>query len=530
MNVLQYLRAGIACLMLGLAAVLGGCSTAGSMLVEVDVYKGPLGKEPELQYAELLAIFEEAIPLLEFHEGLAQSYWLERDCLGSRESGCALIGEVRKRIRSIRCEMSLFYAGFRRRQSVLLGNYEDFEGCPMTGQGTAVVVGDLNILNKNELYKKMAEEATKLATRLKVEAFYFAEAQIGAFPSQPQARYLLVGFVNLMSEMSNQIASRTDTLFKQVSRSVPGKELPLSDHLKDAGPTDFLHLFNWYQATLPDKLSYGEDKLTPDDRARLARRLFSDHYWTRINSVYAGGQGEVSMALIKDDIGNWNLKSFDNNPTELLAAYRNLSLAGIKAATSLASGSTSGLDMLSQFARGRVGSTETAVTSSARIDSMRARAVVDLEELKKVAGGDKAQGLKKAEIDAQQRFDQAASETNAQRSVARRAADNRTAKEQALARARQVSPSGLHVAENAAYDKAMEEDESARAQLASAQANEDQLRAALDAAQQKHRAFMADLFAQARKALEIHRRVIDGLKEMQGASPTLTPAAAVFRR
>lgn len=505
MNVLQYLRAGIACLMLGLAAVLGGCSTAGSMLVEVDVYKGPLGKEPELQYAELLAIFEEAIPLLEFHEGLAQSYWLERDCLGSRESGCALIGEVRKRIRSIRCEMSLFYAGFRRRQSVLLGNYEDFEGCPMTGQGTAVVVGNLNILNKNELYEKMAEEATKLATRLKVEAFYFAEAQIGAFPSQPRARYLLVGFVNLMSEMSNQIASRTDTLFKQVSRKVPGKELPLSDHLKDAGPTDFLHLFNWYQATLPDKLSYGEDKLTPDDRARLARRLFSDHYWTRINSVYAGGQGEVSMALIKDDIGNWNLKSFDNNPTELLAAYRQLTLAGIDGAIKLGKtistgGSAAGLDVLSQFARGRVGSAQTAATSSARIDSMRARAVSDLEALRDAADVEKspqARELADAEAGAQLRFNQVTERVSRLRVEFQRATSDHAQKKQAL---------------TDALDK------------------QEQAQVELTTAQQKRRAYMADLFAQARKALEIHRRVIDGLKEMQGASPTLTPAEAVFRR
>ena len=69
---------------------------------------------------------------------------------------------------------------------------------------------------------------------------------------------------------------------------------------------------------------------------RLAKRLFADHFWTKINEVHASGQGEVRMALIKDDIGNWNLKSFDNDPEQLLNAYRELTSAGIEAAIRLA--------------------------------------------------------------------------------------------------------------------------------------------------------------------------------------------------
>ena len=44
------------------------------------------------------------------------------------------------------------------------------------------------------------------------------------------------------------------------------------------------------------------------------------------------------MALIKDDIGNWNLKSFDSDPSKLLDAYKNAGLAAISAAAGLASG------------------------------------------------------------------------------------------------------------------------------------------------------------------------------------------------
>ena len=488
MSMLQYLRAGAFCLVAGFAAVLGGCSTAGSMLVEVDVYKGPLGKTKSVQLGEVAAIFQEAVPMLEFHEGLVGKY----DCTNNPDpSGCQLLGNITSRSASVRCDMVRFISSLVNTVPGLSVRPKDLESCSIAGNG-----------GSGKEMKQWAEDATRIATRLKVDAFYFAEAQIGMFPNDPVARYTLVGFINVMSELSNQIASRTDTLIKQADQKVEGKDLPLSDHLKDAGPTDFLYLFDWYQATLPDKLSEGDDKLLPPDRARLARRLFSDHYWTRINSVYASGQGKVGMALIKDDIGNWNLKSFDNDPTELLAAYRQLTLAGIEGAITLGKnistgGSAAGLDVLSQFARGRVGSAQAATASSARIDSMRARAVSDLEEVLAAAKSKEADELARAEAGAQLRLNDATARVSKLRVDLQRATGNHAQIQQAL-------------------DEALEKEVQAQAELSTAQ--------------QKHRAFMADLFAQARKALEIHRRVIDGLKEMQGASPTLTPAAAVIGR
>ena len=68
----------------------------------------------------------------------------------------------------------------------------------------------------------------------------------------------------------------------------------------------------------------------------MVEHLVADNYWSHINTVFAAGQGDVSMALVKDDVGNWNLKSFDNDPTDLLGAYKKVGLAAVGAITELA--------------------------------------------------------------------------------------------------------------------------------------------------------------------------------------------------
>ena len=44
------------------------------------------------------------------------------------------------------------------------------------------------------------------------------------------------------------------------------------------------------------------------------------------------------MAFIKDDIGNWDLKKFDNRPGELVDAYKKAGLAALQEVAKLASG------------------------------------------------------------------------------------------------------------------------------------------------------------------------------------------------
>ena len=72
------------------------------------------------------------------------------------------------------------------------------------------------------------------------------------------------------------------------------------------------------------------------DRVKIVDRLFADHFWSRINTVYASGKGEVSMAFVKDELGNWDLKNFDNAPGELLDSYMQLGTTLVKKAGELA--------------------------------------------------------------------------------------------------------------------------------------------------------------------------------------------------
>lgn len=505
--------AAAALLALSGCQAVGGLAAAGSMLVEVEVYKGPLGKSRTVQFGELAAVFDEADVLLGRFIVGGGAVAADLPDGTDKQQLVAAIG----RAVEIRAQVKAAFRdgqGSRKEGLVELNKAASIrlQQHQPPASVTAVVAADA-------VLAKATFEATRIATALKIEAFYWAESQIGGLPANARMRSLLVGYINLASELSNQIASRTDTLDKQLD-GVSGSQLALSDHLKDAGPTEFLHLYEWYDATLPDQQSWGPNRLTPQDRARLARRLFSDHYWTRINQVHASGQGEVRMALIKDDIGNWNLKSFDSDPEKLLDAYRKLSLAGleagIRAARTLASGNgTAGLDLASQFARGRLGSTDTATASSARIDALRARATADLESLKAMVDNE-APALKDKEAAALDELGKKQSVATARASAYKLATDARVEVERQVQSARLLNVSVPVLNKlDADLDESFKAEEARRIDFGKAQDDERQAQASFDAAQKKHRDFVRGVFADAKKAIEIHRRVIDGLKEIR---------------
>ena len=198
-----------------------------------------------------------------------------------------------------------------------------------------------------EDFRRILIKASNVATQLKAKAFLTAESQASfAFgnlfaPGDRRSRIAMTNFANWAAEYGNQIGARADTLLKQM-QVVPAdrRELPLSVYLRDTEPTDFMNLMVWNRAAAPaiweEMLLNPIHSLTSEettDRVRVIETLFADHNWSRINTVYASGQGETSIALIKDDIGNWNLKSFDTDPTELLNAYKGLTLAAVKVAT-----------------------------------------------------------------------------------------------------------------------------------------------------------------------------------------------------
>lgn len=483
--------------LLGLAGCqsIGALSTAASMLVEVDVYKGPLGSGKTIQLGELAAIFDQADHMLGLFVRDATAVCRDAQTdFADRQRLC----DAAARAQAIRGPLSRFPSDARLRElddaAAKVLEYQEkvrAEGSPAAAASAPGLPASEAAAAARKI-NRAAMEASRLATQLKVEAFYWSEVQIGRITRDSAARALLVGYVNLASELANQISARTVAIDKQLDQNVPGNALALSDHLKEAGPSDFLHLYDWYEATLPDPLNELPPRLSAPDRARLAKRLFSDHYWTRINQVHASGQGDVRMALIKDDIGNWNLKSFDNDAEQLLGAYRSLTLAGVEAGIRVAKevdsgGSAAGLDLVSRFARGRLGSTETATLSAQRIDAMRAGVAARLEKIRAEAAEDDAKEapLEKAAAD----------------SLAAREREKNVAQD-ALGKA---SPADRPAAQRRLED-ATEQEKTAAAKLSSAQS--------------QRREKMAVAFENAKRELEVHRRVIDSLKEFQVTTPS----------
>ena len=209
-----------------------------------------------------------------------------------------------------------------------------------------------------------------LGMRLKTKAFYWAEIHTALAPCCRDVRIAMAGFANLASELSNHLESRADALQWQLDEEygTDARELPLSLYLRDAQPTDFLNLYTWNRAAAPALLAdmvwhpwnaFSSDETA--DRVRVIERLFADHNWGKINTVYGSGQGDFAMALVKDDIGNWSLKSFEADPTKLVKAYTDLTLAALTKTRRKITGSDLPrpelLRLTGSLAAGRIGDT-----------------------------------------------------------------------------------------------------------------------------------------------------------------------------
>jgi len=243
-------------------------------------------------------------------------------------------------------------------------------------------------------YRTVLEGTSKLSAQLKAKALYWAETHASAAPGDRLVRNAMTNFANFASEYSNQLGSRADALLKQM-RPLPRDrhELPLSVMLRDTEPTDFVNLLVWNRAAAPAIIeemvlhpihAFTSEETT--DRVRVIERLFADYNWSKINTVFASGEGKTAIALIKDDIGNWNLKSFDSDPTELLNAYKDMTLAGIKAATAAITGGASGgalqsvLKTASNLTRGRI--SDGGAVGGLNIRALHKRTLLRLEKLK----------------------------------------------------------------------------------------------------------------------------------------------------
>lgn len=271
----------------------------------------------------------------------------------------------------------------------------------------------LNRINKSNI--TLTKKASYLANRLKSTAFYWGSYSIfSSLPSGP--RKIVTDFINMASQYANQIESRADALQKQLypdeGRSkIPRENMPLSVYLRDTQPTDFINLYTWNHA-VPiepfDIMAFHPFESMSSERignkVRGFQHLFADQHWSKINSVYASGQGDLHMAFVKDEIGNWNLKSFDQDPTKILKAYSDLTRAVIKGVTDAVAdgagvgGAKASLDVLSKLAQGQLGSGGDPA-KEVKINKLRDKVIKELEDLKSETKG-KSPDLKKIKEDA----------------------------------------------------------------------------------------------------------------------------------
>ncbi len=472
---------------LGLSACAKGpFHGAASMRVEVEVYKGPLSKEPEIQWAALKALIREVpnaltalndgVIVTAAKNGFLPNYqdiiWpldkptrlkIQSPSSGSNSSGTSGQGstrrvvsevenlktsrtptedlstinlaledlalenlktenqeEISKKIVEIQNMLNLEFRpkviefcstySMKRKLTGFIWELDTYAGCLMSAQLHDDIVQLLTRIRKVEesighaalagvpdkpMVKNILPDSAEVATIFKSKAIYWSEAHTAAPPQNRLVRISMTNFSNFASEMANQIESRADALLKQIAgEGRPRQELATSVYLRDTMPTDFLNLYIWNRAAAPALIeemilhplnAFSSEETT--DRVRVIERLFADMNWSKVNTVYASGQGEVAMALIKDDIGNWNLKSFDSDPTELVEAYTDVTKAAIKAvATAVASGGSSGaldsvLATASRLTRGQMGDGG-ATAGGFNVAALHDRALKEIEELR----------------------------------------------------------------------------------------------------------------------------------------------------
>lgn len=341
-----------------------GLSGAGSMRVEVEVYKGPLGQPREIQVGELAAVLAESVRALKNWQGVAIQQgrrWGDCSQLRDRQADCLILQDAIESSEEIVFGICQIFPAWvddaeLRRSAVVMtdacsSSRTAIDGRPSdTAAPPEVVLGGTrkdstpsveDIGNERD---ELARRIASIAGAMKSKAFRIADATVHYVPQDVVVRDLLANFGLIVSEYSNQIQARTAVLYEQYADDPrEASTLPVSDYLRDSSQTDFIQLFDWYEATVGDEGAMGAPgKLGPQERIRMAERLFADYYWEKINEVYASGQGDVSMAFIKNDIGNWDLKSFSNDPAELLAAYRGAADAALSAVVQIAAQASTG--------------------------------------------------------------------------------------------------------------------------------------------------------------------------------------------
>jgi len=199
------------------------------------------------------------------------------------------------------------------------------------------LIGD--VVAQRKSLRGLLSQFVQAGTRLENKATYWSWVQSIDSTSDLQMRQLLVGFTILVSEYANRIISASDALLKQTYLA-DRRELPISSMIRDSQPT-YASKFLVFNRAAGENQRYVDEDISYD-RLRAMEQLYGDNSWANINQAYASGRGDTAMAFVKDDVGNWNLKNFDQDPSELVRAYKGMGLAVMNTALKLAKTATTG--------------------------------------------------------------------------------------------------------------------------------------------------------------------------------------------
>ena len=205
-----------------------------------------------------------------------------------------------------------------------------------------------DVPNSNRNLGPSSECLTKIANvgKLLTEgAEHWATTQVAILPDSKRTRIAIARAAVTAAELGNELLARTDAIVRQQKGESMTDLLPTSTYLRDSEGTDYLNMFEWLNAT-----PRTERHWPTQSRTRMLERLINDSNWSKVNTAFAQGDGKVSMVFIKDDIGNWNLKNYDNDPSEMLDAYKQIGTNLFTSAAKLASKMTSPEKVISNIA------------------------------------------------------------------------------------------------------------------------------------------------------------------------------------
>ena len=414
----------------------GPFSGSGSMRIEVEVYKGPLSQEPEMQWGELVGYVEEAkraiIEVSNFTLGVVAN------------RGFKTLRKDRLHILDVNQDPDLNPSVFASGQPIITAPmflYRPVDSQPPNEAGSAfkvswcdtldatgffsqhhfydclilrgIYVDSLDLIREVNRFlslhganlhnpsisqaeaKSALAQIAELSSEFRAKGFRWAVATTAGQSFNLAVRIAVHDFVVVASEYGNQLQARADTLLKQRDGGkLDRRELSLSSYLRDSEPTDFVHLYDWlgtstdsFRYKLPDFLLTGHWPLGVGERVKVVDRLFADHYWSKINMVYASGKGKVSLAFVKDEIGNWDLKNMDNAPGELLTAYTDFATAVARKGTQIATSYfTGGTPLALSIARDFLNAARSTESQLQRTRSVDQEAIAHVNILQKKAG------------------------------------------------------------------------------------------------------------------------------------------------